>query len=260
MNRAAGFEKETTAAVMTPSLKKDGLAEFVSNPRRRWPAEEGWRAVAAFQGAPRFLDADILEASFVSFAGCAALGEGQAAAIPDVAAHQLVGDSQLVTIADAAHSPLTPSMVRPSSPTSCPSLLSRLWSDLGPWWRRAPCLNSSASSVRASWASLWASCTASSALSWSWAEVALLCEQGAAVSAQAAAAALTAAAAALAATASAVAMAVAVPPQRAHRLRRRRRALRAQSCSGARSAPHRPRPRRSAPCWRSGAGPSRSTP
>ena len=116
MNRAAGLEKETAAAVMTPSLKKDGLAEFVSNPRRRWPAEEGWRAVAAFQGAPRFLDADILEASFMSFAGCAALGEGQAAAIPDVAAHPLVGDSQLVAVLTARQrpSPLTPSTARAS--------------------------------------------------------------------------------------------------------------------------------------------------
>ena len=73
---------------MTPRLKKGGPAEFVSAPRRRWPAEEGWRAAAAhglpeaLQGAPRFLDADILEASFVSFAGCAALGEGQGVVNP----------------------------------------------------------------------------------------------------------------------------------------------------------------------------------
>ena len=72
-------------------------------PKPRWPTEEGWPAAAAhglpegFQDAPRFLDADIFEAAFKSLAGCAALGEGQAAAI----AH--VGDSQLVTIADAAH-------------------------------------------------------------------------------------------------------------------------------------------------------------
>ena len=88
MNGTVGFEKETIAAVMTPRLKKGGPAEFVSDPRRRWPAEEGWRAAAAhglpeaFQGAPRFLDADILEASFVSFAGCAALGEGQGVVNP----------------------------------------------------------------------------------------------------------------------------------------------------------------------------------
>ena len=88
MNGTAGFEKETIAAVMTPRLKKGGPAEFVSDPRRRWPAEEGWRAAAAhglpeaLQGAPRFLDADILEASFVSFAGCAALGEGQGVVNP----------------------------------------------------------------------------------------------------------------------------------------------------------------------------------
>jgi hypothetical protein len=55
----------------------------------------------ALQGAPRFLDADILEASFVSFAGCAALGEGQAAAIPGVAAH-VDGPPEAIA-ADAVH-------------------------------------------------------------------------------------------------------------------------------------------------------------
>ena len=59
-------------------------------PKPRWPTEEGWPAAAAhglpegFQDAPHFLDADIFEAAFKSLAGCAALGEGQAAAIPDV--------------------------------------------------------------------------------------------------------------------------------------------------------------------------------
>ena len=41
VNGTVGFDKETIAAVMTPSLKKGGLAEFVSDPRRRWPAKEG---------------------------------------------------------------------------------------------------------------------------------------------------------------------------------------------------------------------------
>ena len=74
-------------------------------PKPRWPAEEGWLAAAGlpegFQDAPRFLDANIFEAGFRSLANCAAVGEGQAAAIPGAAAH-VDGPPEAIA-ADAVH-------------------------------------------------------------------------------------------------------------------------------------------------------------
>ena len=74
-------------------------------PKPRWPAEEGWLAVAGlpegFQDAPRFLDANIFEAGVNSLVNCAAVGEGQAAAIPGVAAH-VDGPPEAIA-ADAVH-------------------------------------------------------------------------------------------------------------------------------------------------------------
>ena len=74
----------------------------------RWPAEEGWPAAAGlpegFQDAPRSLDANIFEAGFSSLVNCAAVGEGQAAAIPGVAAR--VDSPPAAIAADAVHAKL----------------------------------------------------------------------------------------------------------------------------------------------------------